>query len=267
MEDNASVTDSLSYSLLLLCKYAKGKILEEGIRAVAHLMKEETHNEIAESLKNKIIEKLNPTLEKVALLEDQLNSAAKRLYTTYEEARDEMHRTAGAITEAADNLATVQIPDLAQNQTYANAVLQAPANHQRAIEKEAAKKKQILIDKEVNSDFNVLELTEQQLVTKANLAMDKMNSEEKPENARFIGAKILQNGGVVFEVNRNEVAEWIQSANPKQDFESCFGGVAQVKARLIPVIVDYCIFTTNSAVRCHKGPAAPPICTHVRGHK
>ena len=94
-------------------------------------------------------------------------------------------------------------------------------------------KKQILIQKDASANSNNLEsLTEKDLVAKVNMALYLMGIEaaDQPNNTKFIGAKELQNGNVLYQLDTVEVDEttrspkglhgtiWRYVTHPKQTF-------------------------------------------------
>lgn len=87
----------------------------------------------------------------------------------------------------------------------------------------------------------VEEMSEKQLVEKANMAMLLMNDqEEKPVSANFIGAnKERGTGGVVYEMNSNEAVEWITKTKMMKTFLAKMGFMVDYKAKMFEVVVDW----------------------------
>lgn len=239
-EDTPSI-DTLSHSVLLLASYAKGQILLEGAMAIAALMRAHTSNQAAEEVAKLIMKKIGPCIDRVDLMEQKMERAAEKLSATYEEARDEMQRTAEAITEATETLTNAPINTNTEGpKSYvAAAQMHLPPTHPETLARNTNRKRQILIDKNPGSEFNVQNLTEKELVVKANLAIDNMNPELQITGVQFLGAKKLLNGGVVYEMSCDEMAEWIKMPEVRKEFESCFGGVASIKDRNSPIFVEY----------------------------
>jgi hypothetical protein len=85
------------------------------------------------------------------------------------------------------------------------------------------------------------ELPELSLVLKANLAMEALKGEMitgKPEGAKFRSANVLQNGGVVYEMNSKEAADWIKRPDVCAAFADGFGPTVTIKERNFPVVVE-----------------------------
>ena len=84
--------------------------------------------------------------------------------------------------------------------------------HPNTLARAEARSCQILINKDPSADaipFN--ELTEQELVTKANEAVENMGVPEGGGELRFVGVKKLANRGIVFDLDTQEVVGVIQS--------------------------------------------------------
>ena len=71
---------------------------------------------------------------------------------------------------------------------------------------------------------NLQELTERELITKANKAITKMTmpSTHSPTEPKAIGAKKLHNGGVVLELSSPDIAQWLRKE--KVTFSEELGG-------------------------------------------
>jgi len=87
-----------------------------------------------------------------------------------------------------------------------------------------------------NSPIN---LDEGKLVEKANEAVTKMSSKSgRPTtDIRVVGAKKLQNGGIVYELNSPESAQWLRK--DKAEFTKHFGESLIIKDKSVSIIVEY----------------------------
>ena len=90
----------------------------------------------------------------------------------------------------------------------------------------------------------MMELTEKQLVEKANLAIGLMDSqmEDKPKEATFVGASKLGEAGVrgiLYEMNSEEVMEWLKRAETIREFTGKMGSTVGYKAQTYKVVVDW----------------------------
>jgi len=90
----------------------------------------------------------------------------------------------------------------------------------------------------------MMELTEKQLVEKANLAIGLMDGqmEDKPKEATFVGASKLGEAGVrgiLYEMNSEEVMEWLKRAETMREFTGKMGLTVGYKAQTYKVVVDW----------------------------
>jgi len=109
--------------------------------------------------------------------------------------------------------------------------------------------KQILIQKDHNTTDNALKsLTEKDLVTKANTALDLMGWEEldKLQHTTFIGAKKLRSGSILYQLNSKDAATWLQVPNVQKSFMAKFGGTSNIRNKLHYVIVKFVPTTFNA---------------------
>jgi len=86
------------------------------------------------------------------------------------------------------------------------------------------------------------ELTEKQLVEKANVALDLMGlqAEDKPEGTRFVGVSKLNGvGGVMYEMDSEEAVEWLKGGNVMKVFIAKMGSTADYRAQMYEVVVDW----------------------------
>jgi hypothetical protein len=90
--------ETLSHTLLLLGAYAKGALLQESLKAVAALIRGNVQRQTAEEIIRIVKERLiDPCIGKVEEMENKIERTATKLTATYEEARDQMQRTADTI--------------------------------------------------------------------------------------------------------------------------------------------------------------------------
>jgi hypothetical protein len=84
------------------------------------------------------------------------------------------------------------------------------------------------------------ELTEKELVVKANVALDLMGlqAEDKPERTRFVGASKVK-GGAMYEMNSEEAAVWLKQGNVMKAFVAKMGSTASYKVQTYEVMLDW----------------------------
>jgi hypothetical protein len=79
-------------------------------------------------------------------------------------------------------------------------------------------------------------------VEKAIVALDLMGlqAEDKPEGTRFVGVSKLNGaGGVMYEMDSEEAAEWLKGGNVMKAFIAKMGSTADYKAQTYEVVVDW----------------------------
>jgi len=121
-----------------------------------------------------------------------------------------------------------------------------PVAHQSTLARARVRDHLVLIDKDPAVTTNNLdELTEKELVTKANEALDKMEhtNGSRPEGMRMVGGKKLRDSGVIYEACSVEAAKWLRGA--RLTFAEKFGGTSVVKDRGMSIIVEYVPISHN----------------------
>ncbi|KAG1787598.1 uncharacterized protein HD556DRAFT_1213609, partial [Suillus plorans] len=78
------------------------------------------------------------------------------------------------------------------------------------------------------------------LVAKANLAVEAMEKEETdiPQNIKFISARRLPHGGVLYELDSAESASWLNNPPNRSKFLEGFGIEVVLRDRAYHVIVE-----------------------------
>ena len=224
------------------------KPITDGIRAVAFLI-EDTHNQltadrIAEAIKSQLGEQMegfNSDMEAMRDAVEHVTDAAKTITRKMDEFKDEFQETTEQLTQATQELTekttetTIAAPVLAQVQapiTYA-AVAQQSA-HAEVIARGAVADKQILVQRNKNgtgsADNALPDLTEKELVTKANTALDPMGWEglDKPRHTAFIAARKLRNGDILYQVNETMAAEWLRQKDVQEAFMKFYDGTSTI---------------------------------------
>jgi hypothetical protein len=227
-------TEQLSYVLLSLAYSVNGKALQEGARAVAILMMEEAAKGVGKAVRQQVERSLEPIISKIETAIDDAKAATEMAKETAEGAGNLMELLAGTgrqHEQKGDNGMG--------SMSYAAALKgNVPLSHPNNLAKAKARAKQILIDTDPQGEQDTLgKLTEQELVAKANEAINNLEEDHDLINIAFIGAKKLANGGIVFDLDTEEAARWIQANKSK--FVSKFSGTATIKDRALTVIVEY----------------------------
>ncbi|EIN05542.1 hypothetical protein PUNSTDRAFT_137649 [Punctularia strigosozonata HHB-11173 SS5] len=124
-----------------------------------------------------------------------------------------------------------------QQKSYANTARSTPPiSYQRIIEQNTRKNKHIIIDAK-GPDLEML--TEEQLVAKANMAVEMVGGEDegKPGDVCFVSVKRLQNRGMEFELNSTAAAAWATRDAIKKKIISNFGYKAEIKDKGFTVLI------------------------------
>lgn len=113
--------------------------------------------------------------------------------------------------------------------------------------REAIQRRKIILDGVKDTQNAIEGLNPKQLVEKGNMAI-RLIAEEigwddedrpPPEDAKFISAQSLKNGGVLLEMDSEEAADWVREKNIRRKFEAKMGGTAIVKARQYQVVARF----------------------------
>jgi len=135
-------------------------------------------------------------------------------------------------------------PELTGGGTYTDQVRKTtPPMHATVIERGEMQKQWVQLVKAAGIEGDgMAELTEKQLVEKVNMALDLMGlqAEDKLEGTRFIGVNKLNGaGGVMYEMNLEEAAEWLKGGNMMKAFIGKMGSTVDYKAQTYEVVVDW----------------------------
>jgi hypothetical protein len=133
--------------------------------------------------------------------------------------------------------------------------------HHDYMAKESIRRRRVLVDGMDGIQSSTGGLTPKEIVEKANIALaaaavsTEGYGEELAEIPSAVAAKILENGGVVIEMDTEEAADWVRSEDVRREFEANFGGSAKVKDQLHLVVVNFLPVTLRDSLE----EAAPRI--------
>ena len=111
--------------------------------------------------------------------------------------------------------------------------------------REALRRRRILIDGIEGVQSAAGGLTPKELVEKAKIALaaaradTEGNGAEPEKDPIAVATRILENGGVVVEMESEEEADWVRMEDVRQAFEKNFGGSAKVKDQLYQVVASF----------------------------
>jgi len=65
------------------------------------------------------------------------------------------------------------------------------------------------------------------------------DNNERPNGTKFVAARILKNGGILFEMDSKDGANWLKQTEVMKGFENCLPGVVTVKGNNYQVVVQF----------------------------
>lgn len=203
--------ENLSYALMLFSATSDLRLVQEGARAVAILMRE-----------------LNQTSQN-----GHAEEVIKETLTPITADLNEMRKDLKAIQEKMK-----QTGPPVRQPTYADATRKEKDARQTTSAE--IKRRQILLDQDEGASAITTQiLTESQLVAKANEAMKtaKIEKSGQLEEHKFISARKLRNGGLLLETNTVRAADAIKKK--KEDFCKAFSPSAKIKDRNYTVRLSF----------------------------
>ena len=251
IEEEVFTTGSLAFALLQLAEGNAGDSMEtliNGIRAVALCLDTLAMENLAETIANAVTNTISPVLAEVHdIVGNITQGAATEISRVVEEkvvgdAREMLKGEIAQLKEIPRPVAGWQTG----RPSYASITAEATTigterEHQATMMKGILQRRQILLDGIQGVRTATDGLTERELVEKANLALEGMGirGSDKPVGTKFVAAKKLRNGGVVFEMDSEKAAEWVRKKDVRGIFAESFGGSAQVKDRTFQVVVQF----------------------------
>lgn len=239
------------------------------IRAVVFLMKEAYAQQLAEDITNIIKEKLEEQLEAYTsnieimrntvehimgatkIIMGKLEEFTDGLQASTDQLAQAMHELMEKMTDAANQNPT-PTPPMQNHNTYATILQQQPNSDQAEIvARTETTNKQLLIQKDKNSTDNSLnDLSEKDLVVKANTALDLMGwkGSDKLHNTAFVVARKLRSGCILFHMNSQKAAAWLHTADIKKAFMDHFDGTSNMQDKLHYVIAEFVLVTYDAGV-------------------
>jgi len=70
------------------------------------------------------------------------------------------------------------------------------------------------------------------------VAIFQDDNNERPNDTKFVAARILKNRGILFELESENGAQWLKQPEITKAFESCFPGVVSVKGNNFQVVIQ-----------------------------
>ena len=120
---------------------------------------------------------------------------------------------------------------------------------------EALKRRRVLIDGIEGVGNAAGGLSPKEIVEKANIALTaaRIGAEgsgtEPSTDPKAVSAKVLENGGVILELETEESAAWLLDSGVRTAFESNFGGSARIVEQLFHVVANFLPVTLRDTLQ------------------
>ena len=278
---------ALSQALMWLAAGEKNTVeqLVDGIRAVTLCLGECDREQTVEVIRTSIkdtsaswVEEAKKEMKKAA--EEIIGDAKKRM----ENSAGIGSRSWADETEGEFQCQTIQeiakaIPTYAQvlaKEWRIDVDKKDKREHHNYMVREALRRRRILIDGIEGVQSAAGGLTPKELVEKAKIALaaaradTEGNGVEPEKDPIAVAARILENRGVVVEMESEEEADWVRMEDVRQAFEKNFGRSAKVKDQLYQVVASFLPVTfwdelENAASKIEMDNKLPPDCVaHCR---
>jgi hypothetical protein len=207
-----------------------------------------THLETLTNLSSKLseeVDRIGGISEDLEGCVGEFNNVGEYIGEQSKDAAERMHEMIDALQVDIDQISksaaevptrnTAQHPTLTPTRidplSYAQITQRhLPATHASTLARSNERQRQILIESApgMPEGQGLTNLTEVKLVVKANTACDLMNVEKEraPAVLRFIGAKKLARGGILFDLNSAEAASWLRRTEVRDAFMEKFSGMS-----------------------------------------
>jgi hypothetical protein len=278
-DDSTSVTTSqLATTLLILIQaiaVKAGKTHVAHLRAVALMLHHEDTTCTAQLIASKVMDTQELILQQLQSATEKMNTAASALFDAtngLDQQMTTLARQDEATRESVQDLATaVNVMNNAADELLARSTdpatsasptaqepgpAAAPATspspaapltpvtaqaHATARAKAQADERNIILDLDGEAVTGVAKLSEQELVERANVAIDRMSIQagDKPEQFAFAAAFKLEHGGIRYRMADKASADWLRKPDVRVAFAAAFGGDGRLKDRTYSVIAEF----------------------------
>ena len=264
-EDDELTLELLSMIVMQLLQQPRStKLALEAFKAMSYLILDLHQKNIEASITDNIARAINMAMKRVrdelaeatdqlvlvatksAEAGDQLISNCQETVEKYKGAMEgaTLALTKGAIQTNTGLIGGDKVGEEGEVETYADKVKRkVPPTHATAVARADTQKRRIRPIKAMGMvGDGTNDLTEKQLVEKANLAMGMMmeGEDSRPEGSKFIGANKERGlGGVSYELNTEEVAAWLKVKATMLDFLSNMGSTTDFREQMYKVVMDW----------------------------
>jgi hypothetical protein len=180
-------------------------------------------------------------------IHEELNSFAVEMGQRYVKHREQLEgiiaRGVERVTQMTNGGEPEQSGDQRDRISYAEAVVQQLTQpiHEPVIHRNRVAGRQLMVKKVAGLVGEELAaLTEQELLTKAKLALDLMGiaATDRPEGLSFVGVRKLAGGDIVLQLDSDSSAEWIRKPDVLKSFNSNFCGTVPAELRTFRVVLE-----------------------------
>ncbi|KAG0691533.1 hypothetical protein DFH29DRAFT_1010836 [Suillus ampliporus] len=232
------------------------------LRAIAILLGQADHEQKAKKITETTAFHMVGAIEQLEKAADSHEGKIVALNSFVNEVRDSIDSTMARLEEVVEKThattcetssETLPTEHTMQNEEHGKSyakTLQArlPKPDSSIMACSEAQARQILVDcKSMSETSGLKDLTEAELVRKANTALEGMKAKGKdvPQDASFTSARKLRHGGVIFEVDSIDIKAWLSCQSTSQAFSENFGSDTMIKDRTFQVIAEYVPTTFN----------------------
>jgi hypothetical protein len=144
--------------------------------------------------------------------------------------------TASQLSETTTTYRDAVAKAAALPQNTPTAITAAPTLNARVRAREGVKQRQILVDA-ANAGTQILaEMDNAGLAKRANEILSTIGTEHMHT---VVSARRLANGGILFELDSEEAATWINEAQHRIRFTEALAPEARIKTRLFPLVIQF----------------------------
>ena len=178
-----------------------------------------------------IIERQETQIEWLSAITNDIKDTTDQSKNAIDKAVEHARTTLEEITILPTTTAT--------RDSYADALKNGtPAQHAEVLAQSEAQSRQVIIKNDSN---NLHDLTEKELVTKANLPIENMDliADNLPINFTFLSVRKLRGSKVSYEINTQENAKWLQKTENQQLFLQYYNGSATIVQKTYKTVVEF----------------------------
>ena len=260
---------SLIAALLQLCsgRFLLPKDMVTGMRAIALCMEELMQTRHTNTALDTIKEQVE---EMVKEAKDSIEELVGGVRTAMKDTEERLKSQTGGIDSSNVEKIIEKAVSSAAIPSYAQALMAEKDPHTTSrdlqINNDAKirgqlQRRQIILDGDDATKTQTAKLTPKELVMKANLALEKLDKDmaetlsddnnERPPEAKFVAARLLKNGGVLFEMESENGADWLKQTDITKAFEKCFPGVVTIKGNNYQVVVQFLPISLKNHLETH----------------